>query len=204
MGTIPSYDEAAEPLGDTDQFYLEQGSGAARGKRATLQMLENKWMPPPAMLSLSGNHLSNYLANEDLLAIASYVDGTRSYMLVDPLPGGRGWRVQVHLYMDTATRFDGAAALIRFTRAAAGWVGGVVPAWASAFFAAMEAKDIPGLWGNATVRTALSPAASSARAGTVYASTLDPSYWTIAISPDWDDILGSGEAPIDIEAVIYA
>lgn len=42
MSTIPAYDPAATPLSGTDQFYLEQGSDADRGKRATIQMVMDK------------------------------------------------------------------------------------------------------------------------------------------------------------------
>lgn len=42
MGTIPSYDAATEPLADADEFYLEQGSGADRSKRATIAMVSAK------------------------------------------------------------------------------------------------------------------------------------------------------------------
>ena len=39
MGTIPSYDEATEPLGDANELYLEQGSAVDRGKRLNLGAL---------------------------------------------------------------------------------------------------------------------------------------------------------------------
>lgn len=42
MGTIPSYDAATTPLQDSDQFYIEQGVSADRGKRATVLMLNDK------------------------------------------------------------------------------------------------------------------------------------------------------------------
>ena len=42
MSTIPSYATAALPLSGTDQFYLEQGSDADRGKRATIQNVIDK------------------------------------------------------------------------------------------------------------------------------------------------------------------
>lgn len=39
MGTIPSYDLATTPLQDSDQFYLERGVSADRGKRLNLGAL---------------------------------------------------------------------------------------------------------------------------------------------------------------------
>lgn len=42
MSTIPSYDAATTPLQDSDQFYIEQGVSADRGKRATVLMLNDK------------------------------------------------------------------------------------------------------------------------------------------------------------------
>lgn len=42
MSTIPTYNPATLPLGDTDTIYIEQGSGADRGKRTTMLGLLNK------------------------------------------------------------------------------------------------------------------------------------------------------------------
>lgn len=62
MGTIPSYDPATTPLGNTDQIYLEQGSGVNRGKRATVQMLMDKFTPP--VVALIGAEASRASASE--------------------------------------------------------------------------------------------------------------------------------------------
>lgn len=51
MATIPTYDPASTPLDPSDQFYLEQGSSADRGKRATVQMIMDK--VPEALGDLS-------------------------------------------------------------------------------------------------------------------------------------------------------
>lgn len=42
MGTLPSYPLVAAPLQDSDQFYLERGAAADRGKRASVGMLVSK------------------------------------------------------------------------------------------------------------------------------------------------------------------
>lgn len=50
MPSLPSYPDASIPLGNTDRIYLEQGNTASRSKKATVQMLMDKFTPPVAAL----------------------------------------------------------------------------------------------------------------------------------------------------------
>lgn len=69
MSTIPNYDPASTPLGDDDQLYIEQGPGADRGKRVTIQVIRDKMaLGLGAMIAAQPTDPDGVVAAGDFLA----------------------------------------------------------------------------------------------------------------------------------------